>query len=72
MALMDFIRGQFIDIIQWTDDSRDTLSYCFPDEDREIKNGAQRECQETPSATYRGKQIILVKPSSISSRRFGS
>ena len=21
MALMDFIRGQFIDIIQWTDDS---------------------------------------------------
>jgi membrane protease subunit (stomatin/prohibitin family) len=25
MALMDFIRGQFIDIIQWTDDSRDTF-----------------------------------------------
>jgi len=33
MALMDFIRGQFIDIIQWTDDSRDTLSYRFPDQD---------------------------------------
>jgi membrane protease subunit (stomatin/prohibitin family) len=41
MALFDFIRGQFIDIIQWQDDSRDTLSFRFPDEDKEIKRGAQ-------------------------------
>ena len=27
MAILDFISKQFIDIIQWTDDSRDTLSY---------------------------------------------
>ena len=39
MGLTDFIRSQFIDIIEWTDDSRDTLSYRFPDEDKEIKNG---------------------------------
>ena len=43
MALMDFIRGQFIDIIQWTDDSRDTLSYRFPDEDKEIKSGGAQK-----------------------------
>jgi excisionase family DNA binding protein len=38
---MDFLKRQLIDIIEWTDDSRDTLSFRFPDEDKEIKNGAQ-------------------------------
>ncbi|MBM4257990.1 MAG: helix-turn-helix domain-containing protein [Deltaproteobacteria bacterium] len=52
MALMDFIRGQFIDIIQWTDDSRDTLSYRFPDEDKEIKNGAQLIVRESQVAQF--------------------
>ena len=41
MGLMDFIKGQFIEIIEWTDDSRDTLSFRWPDDDKEIKNGAQ-------------------------------
>lgn len=41
MGVLDFITGQAIEIIEWTDDSRDTLSWRFPDEDKEIKNGAQ-------------------------------
>src|SRR3979409_921683 len=41
MGLTDFIRKQLIDIIEWTDDSRDTLSFRFPDQDKEIKRGAQ-------------------------------
>lgn len=41
MGVLDFIKGQAIEIIEWTDDSRDTLSWRFPDEDKEIKNGAQ-------------------------------
>lgn len=40
MGLMDFIKGQLIEVIEWTDDSRDTLSYRFPDDDKEIKRGA--------------------------------
>ena len=52
MALMDFIKKQFIDIIEWTDDSRDTLSYRFPDEDKEIKNGAQLIVRESQSAQF--------------------
>ena len=52
MALMDFIKKQFIDIIEWTDDSRDTLSYRFPDEDREIKNGAQLIVRESQAAQF--------------------
>lgn len=47
MALMDFLKRQLIDIIEWTDDSRDTLSYRFPDDDKEIKNGAQLIVRES-------------------------
>ena len=41
MGVLDFIKGQAIEIIEWTDGSRDTLAWRFPDEDKEIKNGAQ-------------------------------
>ncbi len=52
MAIMNFIRGQIIDIIEWTDDSRDTLSWRFPDEDKEIKNGAQLIVRESQTAQF--------------------
>src|SRR5499426_1734070 len=52
MGLMDFIKGQLIDIIEWTDDSRDTLSFRFPDEDKEIKNGAQLIVRESQVAQF--------------------
>src|SRR5205085_11922468 len=47
MAIIDFLKKQFVDIIEWTDDSRDTLSYRFPDDDKEIKNGAQLIVRES-------------------------
>ncbi|MBX3277374.1 MAG: SPFH domain-containing protein [Acidobacteria bacterium] len=52
MGLMDFIKGQLLEIIQWTDDSRDTLSYRFPDEDKEIKRGAQLIVRESQIAQF--------------------
>jgi excisionase family DNA binding protein len=52
MAIIDFLKKQFIDIIEWTDDSRDTLSYRFPDEDREIKKGAQLVVRESQVAQF--------------------
>jgi len=52
MAILDFIKKQFIDIIEWTDDSRDTLSYRFPDEDKEIKRGAQLIVRESQFAQF--------------------
>jgi excisionase family DNA binding protein len=52
MGLMDFIKGQFIEIIEWTDDSRDTLSYRFPDEDKEIKRGAQLIVRESQMVQF--------------------
>jgi excisionase family DNA binding protein len=52
MAIIDFLKKQFIDIIEWTDDSRDTLSYRFPDDDKEIKNGAQLIVREAQVAQF--------------------
>src|SRR5438034_3865552 len=52
MAIIDFLKKQFIDIIEWTDDSRDTLSYRFPDEDREIKRGAVLIVRESQTAQF--------------------
>jgi len=49
---MDFIKGELIEIIDWTDDSRDTLSYRWPDEDKEIKNGAQLIVRESQVAQF--------------------
>src|SRR5437773_10969471 len=52
MALMDFLSKQFIDIIEWVDDSRDTLSYRYPDEDKEIKRGAQFIVRESQVSQF--------------------
>jgi excisionase family DNA binding protein len=52
MGLMDFIKSQLIEIIEWTDDSRDTLSYRFPDEDKEIKRGAQLIVRESQTVQF--------------------
>jgi excisionase family DNA binding protein len=52
MGLMDFIKGQLIDIIEWTDDSRDTLSFRYPDDDKEIKRGAQLIVRESQMAQF--------------------
>ena len=52
MGLMDFIKGELIEIIEWTDDSRDTLSYRFPDDDKAIKNGAQLIVRESQHVQF--------------------
>jgi excisionase family DNA binding protein len=52
MGLMDFIKGELLEVIEWTEDSRDTLSYRFPDEDKAIKNGAQLIVRESQVAQF--------------------
>lgn len=41
MGLLDKLRGEFIDIIEWLDDTSDTLVYRFERQGNEIKNGAK-------------------------------
>jgi excisionase family DNA binding protein len=52
MGPMNFTKSQLVEIIEWTDDSRDTLSYRFPDEDKEIKRGAQLIVRESQMAQF--------------------
>jgi membrane protease subunit (stomatin/prohibitin family) len=64
MALMDFIRKQFIDIIQWTEDSDGTLAWRFPMADMEIQNGAQLVVRESQIALFvnEGKAADVFGP----------
>lgn len=50
MALMDFIKKQFIDVIHWTEDSDGILSQRFPTRDFEIQNGAKLTVRESQMA----------------------
>ncbi len=52
MGLMDYLKTQFLEIIQWQDDSRDTLSYRYPDMNKEIKRGAQLIVRESQVAQF--------------------
>src|ERR1700733_11418045 len=52
MSLIDYLKTQFLEIIEWQDDSRDTLSFRYPDMDKEIKNGAQLIVNESQTAQF--------------------
>ena len=38
MGLMDWGKAQFLDILEWLDDSTDTLAWRFPMRGQEIQN----------------------------------
>ena len=52
MALMDFIKKQFIDILEWTEDGDGTLAWRFPMRDMEIQNGGQLVVRESQMAIF--------------------
>jgi membrane protease subunit (stomatin/prohibitin family) len=52
MGILNFIKGQLLEIIEWQDDSRDTLSFRFPDDDKEIKRGAQLIVRESQQVQF--------------------
>jgi membrane protease subunit (stomatin/prohibitin family) len=52
MALMDFIKKQFIDVIQWTEDGDGTLAWRFPMSGMEIQNGGQLVVRESQMAVF--------------------
>ncbi|WP_239004161.1 SPFH domain-containing protein [Nocardia panacis] len=54
---MDMIRGEFVDIIEWLDETNTTLAWRFPRYENEIKNGAELIVREGQQAifVYRGQ-----------------
>ena len=52
MGLLSWLFGQFIDVIEWTDDSQDTMVWRFPREGNEIKYGAKLTVRESQIAVF--------------------
>jgi membrane protease subunit (stomatin/prohibitin family) len=52
MGLWDKIKGEFIDIVEWTDPSNDTLVYRFERHGNEIKMGAKLTVRESQVAVF--------------------
>jgi membrane protease subunit (stomatin/prohibitin family) len=52
MGLWDKLLGEFIDVIQWIDDSNDTLVYRFERHGNEIKFGAKLTVREGQVAVF--------------------
>lgn len=64
MGLFDKLRGEFVDIIEWIDDNRQTLVWRFPRYQNEIKNGAQLIVRPGQVAVFvhRGQLADLFEP----------
>ena len=52
MGLLDKIKGEFVDIVEWTDDSRDTIVWRFPRYENQIKYGAKLTVRESQVAVF--------------------
>ncbi|MGQ0624024.1 MAG: SPFH domain-containing protein [Sporichthyaceae bacterium] len=66
MGLIDKIKGEFVDIIEYLDDSRTTFAWRFPRYNNEIKNGAELIVREGQHAVfvYRGQIADRFDPGS--------
>ncbi len=50
MALRDFLKKQFIDVIHWTEPEEGILAWRFPMQDMEVQNGAKLTVRESQMA----------------------
>jgi membrane protease subunit (stomatin/prohibitin family) len=66
VGLIDKLKGELVDIIEWLDDSRSTLAWRFPRYQNEIKHGAQLIVREGQKAVfvYRGQIADVFDPGS--------
>jgi len=64
MGLFDWISGQFIDVIEWTDNSHDTMVYRFNRQGNEIKYGAKLTVRESQVAVFvnEGEIADILEP----------
>ncbi len=52
MGILDFLKGELIDVIHWTDDTRDTMVWRFEREGHAIKYGAKLTVREGQAAVF--------------------
>ncbi len=52
MGIWEFVKSELIDVIEWLDDTGDTLVWRFPDQDHQIKMGAKLTVREGQAAVF--------------------
>lgn len=52
MGIWNFVKGELIEVIEWLDDTGDTIVWRFPDQDHEIKMGAKLTVREGQAAVF--------------------
>ena len=52
MSLIDFVKKQFIDVIEWIEDADNVIAWRYPMQDREIQNGASLTVRESQMAVF--------------------
>ena len=64
MPLLDKIRAEFVDVVEWIDDDRRTLAWRFPRDHNQIKQGAQLIVRPGQVALFvhRGKIADVFEP----------
>jgi membrane protease subunit (stomatin/prohibitin family) len=64
MSLWDKLKAELVDIIEWTDDSTNTMVWRFPRYQNEIKYGAKLTVRESQQAVFvnEGKIADVYKP----------
>ena len=73
MSLREFLVGELIDIIEWIDDSDDTMAWRFSRPGNDIKNGAQLIVRVKARAIFPNcpryiPRMAVVEPSIYASR----
>ncbi|MCL2589759.1 MAG: SPFH domain-containing protein [Betaproteobacteria bacterium] len=58
MALKDFIKKQFIDVIHCTEDDDEVIAWRFPMQDMEIQNGAILTVRESQTALFVNEGLV--------------
>ena len=59
MALIDFIKKQFIDVIDWVEDGDQLLAWRFPMADREIQTGAMLAAIEEVFISQKPDRVLV-------------
>ncbi|NSX54483.1 SPFH domain-containing protein [Parasulfitobacter algicola] len=64
MRILDFLKGELIDVIHWTDDTRDTMVWRFERQGHAIKYGAKLTVREGQAAVFihEGQLADVFKP----------
>jgi membrane protease subunit (stomatin/prohibitin family) len=50
--ILNFLKNELLEVIEWVDETRDTVIWKFPDEQKDIKYGAQLTVRESQNAIF--------------------